>query len=73
MAIERSQSLAITMTRFSARYVDRIDVRAFGPGERITFLPYTKETYLRSQEWMQQREMFPESDARLSYEQAVLV
>jgi NitT/TauT family transport system substrate-binding protein len=56
-----------------SRYLDRVDVRAFGPGERIIFLPYTKETYLRSQEWMQQRELFPENNSRLSYEQAVLV
>lgn len=55
-----------------ARYTDRVDVRAFGPGERIVFLPYTKETYERSQEWMQERQLFPASSAPLSYEQAVL-
>jgi NitT/TauT family transport system substrate-binding protein len=55
-----------------ARYNDRVDVGAFGPGERVVFLPYTEETYLRSQEWMKQRELFPQSDVRLSYDQAVL-
>jgi NitT/TauT family transport system substrate-binding protein len=55
-----------------ARYKDRVDVRAFGPGERVVFLPYTEETYLRSQEWMKERRLFPQSDAGRSYEQAVL-
>jgi NitT/TauT family transport system substrate-binding protein len=55
-----------------ARYNDRVNVGAFGPGERVVFLPYTEETYLRSQEWMKQRELFPQSDVRLSYDQAVL-
>jgi ABC-type nitrate/sulfonate/bicarbonate transport system substrate-binding protein len=55
-----------------ARYIDRVDVRAFGPGERIVFLPYTEETYLRSQEWMQQRALFRQNDTGLSYEAAVL-
>jgi NitT/TauT family transport system substrate-binding protein len=56
-----------------SRYTDAVDVRAFGPGERIAFLPYTEDMYVRSQEWMQQRELFPTSDARRSYGEAVLV
>jgi NitT/TauT family transport system substrate-binding protein len=56
-----------------ARYVDRVDVRAFGPGERIAFLPYTEEMYDRSQQWMRERALFPTSESPLSYEQAVLV
>jgi len=55
------------------RYTDWVDVRAFGPGERIVFLPYTEEMYERSQEWMQERELFPTNETRLSYGQAVLV
>ena len=35
-----------------------IDVRAFGTGERVVFLPYTRETYERSQEWMRERRLF---------------
>ena len=56
-----------------SRYTDVVDVRAFGPGERITFLPYTEEMYDRSQAWMQERALFPTNDARLSYSEAVLV
>lgn len=29
-----------------------VDVRRFGPGERIVFEPYTKEMYEQTQEWM---------------------
>jgi len=56
-----------------ARYTDQVDVRTFGPGERIVFLPYTEETYQRSQEWLKERKLFPENETRLSYDQAVLV
>jgi NitT/TauT family transport system substrate-binding protein len=30
-----------------------VDVRRFGPGERIVFEPYTREMYERTQAWMQ--------------------
>ena len=33
-----------------ARYHADIDVRCFGPGERVVFLPYTTEMYERAQE-----------------------
>jgi hypothetical protein len=44
-----------------ARFHDLIDVRAFGPGERIVFLPYTPEAYHTAQEWMQDRGLFEPS------------
>jgi ABC-type nitrate/sulfonate/bicarbonate transport system substrate-binding protein len=56
-----------------ARYAELVDVRAFGPGERIAFLPYTEETYDRSQLWMKERALFPSSESGRSYEEAVLV
>jgi NitT/TauT family transport system substrate-binding protein len=56
-----------------ARYTELVDVRAFGPGERIVFLPYTEEMYERSQEWMQARDLFPTNETRLTYGEAVLV
>jgi NitT/TauT family transport system substrate-binding protein len=55
------------------RYADRVDVRSFGPGERIVFLPYTKEMYDRSQSWLHERELFPQSQGALTYDQAVLI
>jgi NitT/TauT family transport system substrate-binding protein len=42
------------------RYWDRIDVRGFGPGERIVFLPYTAEMYEHSQAWLQEHGLFEE-------------
>jgi NitT/TauT family transport system substrate-binding protein len=56
-----------------ARYTELVDVRTFGPGERISFLPYTEEMYDRSQAWMQARALFPTNETRLSYGEAVLV
>ena len=51
-----------------------IDVRRFGPGERIVFEPYTRELYERTQRWMQSWDLF---DAQLAgsarFEEAVLV
>ncbi|MDF5756923.1 hypothetical protein [Spongiactinospora sp. TRM90649] len=35
------------------------DERAFGPGERLVFLPYTRETFDRTQEWIRARSFFP--------------
>jgi NitT/TauT family transport system substrate-binding protein len=56
-----------------ARYTDLVDVRTFGPGERIVFLPYTEDMYDRSQAWMQERDLFPSSASPRSYREAVLV
>ena len=54
-----------------ARYRDRVDVRRFGPGERIVFLPYTREMYERAQSWMRERGLFAEREAPASYESVV--
>ena len=43
------------------RFHDMIDVRGFGSGERVVFLPYTRETYERSQEWMRERHLFEDA------------
>ena len=36
-----------------------VDVRAFGPGERIVFEPYTREVYEQTHRWMKSLELFP--------------
>jgi hypothetical protein len=41
-----------------ARFHDLVDVRGFGTGERVVFLPYTAEMYERSQRWMREHELF---------------
>jgi NitT/TauT family transport system substrate-binding protein len=55
------------------RFHDAIDVRGFGTGERVVFLPYTAEMYERSQRWMREHEMFDEQAAAPSYETVVKV
>jgi NitT/TauT family transport system substrate-binding protein len=51
-----------------------VDVRRFGPGERIVFEPYTRDLYERTQRWMQVWNLFtPEQAAQSRFEDAVLV
>jgi NitT/TauT family transport system substrate-binding protein len=56
-----------------ARYHDRIDVRRFGSGERVVFLPYTREMYERAQRWMRERQLFEPTDAAPNYDAVVQV
>ncbi len=55
------------------RYHADIEVRCFGPGERVVFLPYTEEMYERSQSWMQQRGLFEKREAVPPYQSVVQV
>jgi len=49
-------------------------VRAFGPGERLVFEPYTQEVYEQTHRWMQKLELFPKDQAaEADYRTAVLV
>jgi NitT/TauT family transport system substrate-binding protein len=51
-----------------------VDVRRFGPGERIVFEPYTRDIYERTQRWMQSWNLFSADDATHSrFEDTVLV
>jgi hypothetical protein len=51
-----------------------VDVRAFGPGERIVFEPYTREVYEQTHRWMQHLELFSKGQlAEANYHEAVLV
>jgi NitT/TauT family transport system substrate-binding protein len=53
---------------------DGVDVRRFGPGERIVFEPYTREMYERTHRWMQSWQLFePQTAARPAYDDAVIV
>ena len=54
-----------------ARYRDRIDVRLFGPGERVVFLPYSQETFESTQKWIHERDMFDEAPV-CDYKSAVV-
>jgi hypothetical protein len=45
---------------FPARFLDQMDTRCWGPGERIVFEPYTKEVFEESFRWIAERRIFPE-------------
>jgi len=57
---------------FPARFLDVMDTRLFGPGERIVFEPYTKEMYETTQAWVENWNIFEEDlTARKSYDESV--
>ena len=54
------------------RFRDAVDVRRFGPGERVVPQPYTQAMFERTQQWMHERGLFEVgSDAGVSYAEAV--
>lgn len=42
------------------RHAALVDVKRFGPGERIVFEPYTEAMYKETQDWIMSRGIFPE-------------
>lgn len=55
------------------KYQDKVDVRQFGPGERIVFLPYTGDTYQSTQEWIQEQQIFGDPVEIPSYNSVIVV
>ena len=53
------------------RFHDKVDVRRFGNGERIVFLPYSEEMYRETQQWMERRGLFEDGSPGTAYETAV--
>jgi ABC-type nitrate/sulfonate/bicarbonate transport system substrate-binding protein len=51
------------------KYRDQVDVRAFGIGERIVFLPYTQEAFAVTQSWAELRSLFPQPAVSVRYEE----
>ena len=45
---------------FPTRFLDQMDTRRWGPGERIVFEPYSKEVFEQSFAWIEQHRIFPE-------------
>jgi NitT/TauT family transport system substrate-binding protein len=59
------------------KYHDQVDVRAFGTGERIVFLPYTREVFEQTQQWTEAHQLFDPaanlaSAVQLDYDDAVI-
>jgi hypothetical protein len=47
---------------FPQRFLESMDTRLFGPGERIVFEPYTRSVYEDTQRWIIERGIFPEGN-----------
>ena len=47
---------------FPRRFLDEIDTRRWGPGERLVFEPYTKEVFEESFKWVREHEIFAPHD-----------
>ncbi len=55
------------------QYHPLIDVRLFGPGERLVSEPYTQEMYETTHRWMEVLNLFPEEQrGNAPYQQAIL-
>lgn len=53
---------------------EKIDIRRFGPGERIVFEPYTREMFESTHRWMREWDLLEDSlELDVTYEDAVLV
>lgn len=61
------------LNEIPAVYHDRIDVAAFGPGERFVFEPYSGEMYEATHRWVEERGIFAADKVGAgSYGEAVL-
>ncbi len=40
------------------RHLKLVDIRRFGPGERIVFEPYNREIYEKTRDWVEERHIF---------------
>jgi hypothetical protein len=57
---------------FPERFLDQMDTRRWGPGERLVFEPYTSEVYRESWQWIAEHEIFAEGTmGSCDYDQAV--
>jgi NitT/TauT family transport system substrate-binding protein len=54
------------------KYRDLVDVRGFGTGERIVFLPYTREVFTQTQQWIDTHELFAKATGQADYDQAAI-
>jgi len=55
------------------KYRGQVDVRAFGTGERIVFLPYPRDVFGETQHWVEAHNIFPELSATAAdYDEVVL-
>jgi NitT/TauT family transport system substrate-binding protein len=72
--VEHQQYTHYYLREMADEFKPLVDVRAFGPGERLVFEPYTREVYEQTHRWMKKLELFPAGQAaEADYKTAVLV
>ena len=57
---------------FPVRFHSRMDTRRWGPGERLVFEPYTRETYEKSFNWIKTHGIFDSDMGSGVYDQSVV-
>jgi ABC-type nitrate/sulfonate/bicarbonate transport system substrate-binding protein len=58
---------------FPKRFLDQMDTRRWGPGERIVFEPYTRQVFEESFKWIRERGIFEGGDMGAGrYEDAIV-
>ena len=55
------------------KYQGQVDVRAFGTGERIVFLPYGREVFAQTQQWMEAHQLFDGAAPQADYDEAAII
>ncbi len=55
------------------KYREQVDVRGFGIGERIVFLPYTREVFAQTQQWTEAHQLFDGESSQVGFDEAVLI
>jgi ABC-type nitrate/sulfonate/bicarbonate transport system substrate-binding protein len=78
--LRAQQEIDLDLPRYSRHWarempgdlLERVDVRRFGPGERIVPQPYTREIYERTQDWMRERELLDPAQVLARYGDTVL-
>ena len=61
------------LKEFPVKYHESMDARRWGPGERIVFEPYTKETFDETFKWIDERNIFENGLGSCSYEGSIAV
>src|SRR6478736_87683 len=57
---------------FPVRFHEQMDTGRWGPGERIVFEPYSRETFEQSQKWIGEREIFDGDLGSRDYAHSIL-
>jgi NitT/TauT family transport system substrate-binding protein len=72
--VEHQRYTHYYLREMSDEFQKIVDVRAFGPGERLVFEPYTRETYEKTHRWMESHSLFGADQAGAGrFESAVVV